>query len=122
MTKQEVFDVMVRGLASQGWEKCQMENGTCKYTLGDKHCAVGWLVPELGGRSGGVITIFSDLSFGMFDDHPAKPKLEALKEHRELLEDAQDAHDGAKTPSGMREAFEAMIQHHSDLAWPADVP
>lgn len=47
MTEQEIFNAAVRGLASQGFERCVAENGNCVYNGPDgRHCALGWVVPE----------------------------------------------------------------------------
>jgi hypothetical protein len=47
---QEMFDTMVRGLASQGWERSLASvemSDRCAYR-GDegRKCAVGWLIPD----------------------------------------------------------------------------
>lgn len=48
MTKQEAFDIAVRGLASQGFRRCLSEAGACVYNATrddgqEMHCAAGWI-------------------------------------------------------------------------------
>ncbi len=47
-TKQELFDIVVRGLAKQGWAK-SLVGGRCVYNgPGDIHCAAGHILVEFG--------------------------------------------------------------------------
>ena len=46
MNTQQVFDKIVKGLASQGWRKSVDENMDCKYRYEGLKCAAGWLIPD----------------------------------------------------------------------------
>lgn len=41
---QETFDTVVKGLASQGFERCVNKEGRCVFVHGDRRCALGWLI------------------------------------------------------------------------------
>ena len=80
----------VRGkLLAQG-EKCIGSDGVCAYEIWDKHCAVGWLIPEnhAAMHFGGIVTTliaeYPDLWF-------AKDK-----DLVELLRVLQPVHDKSK--------------------------
>ena len=47
MRRQEVFDRVVRGLASQDWKRSENDEGTCRLR-GDhgRKCALGHLIPD----------------------------------------------------------------------------
>lgn len=75
--RQEMFDRAVRGLASQGFEKCEI-GGSCRYADNEgRHCAWGWVDPSLtssdmesvyGIRHKGVAATMSEdeiLGFGL---------------------------------------------------------
>lgn len=47
LTRQEMFDISYRGLASQGWENSINSSGSCSYRgINGLKCAIGWLIPD----------------------------------------------------------------------------
>lgn len=48
MSKQEIFDTVYLGLASQGFERSiNLENDKCMYRDNEgRKCAAGWLIPD----------------------------------------------------------------------------
>ena len=47
MNKQEAFDIMWRGLKSQGFERSGRGPGDCSYRgANGRKCPVGWLIPD----------------------------------------------------------------------------
>lgn len=57
MTKQEMFEASMRGLASQGWERATTEGGNvCVYQTADgKRCAWGWVDMSLTAENTGNV-------------------------------------------------------------------
>lgn len=46
-TRQEIFDIAYRGLASQGWKQSSNASGSCAYRgKNGLKCAIGWLIPD----------------------------------------------------------------------------
>jgi hypothetical protein len=52
-TRQEIFDIAYRGLASQGfWPSTDEDGDNCRYRGVDgKRCAIGWCIPDKAYRS-----------------------------------------------------------------------
>lgn len=45
-TRQEIFDIAYRGLASQGFKRSK-DGGACAYRDSNgRKCAIGWLIPD----------------------------------------------------------------------------
>jgi len=107
MTKQEVFDTAVRGLASQGWR--QSKNGKwCAYRGREgRRCAAGWLFPDSVCEGYNVESAISEF------------RLSELDEHVTFIVDMQEIHDGCRNPEIMCEAFRNLAEAHS-LTWPQD--
>ena len=98
MTKQELFDVIVRGLDSQGWVRCGDANGDCIYSDGNgNHCAIGWLAPECPKE------YCKTLSFFLSEFRP-----DLSTQAIDFFVDAQYYHDSAKTPDEMRSNFKRL--------------
>lgn len=124
LTKQQAFDQMVRGLASQGWEQSrQAVGGGCQYRgIGGRKCAVGWLIPDelydpkLDDSADGD----HDTNIGALVDERL---LDVDASLLPFLREAQHAHDwrmvrGQLAP--MREAFLDLGVRHN-LTWPEGV-
>ena len=102
MTRQEMFDQVVRGLAAQGFEQSLDYGGTCAYQSPEgKRCAAGLLLtdaelaavhPNYEGNN-----VYHLKDSGLFPE-----RLEV-----EFVTALQVAHDypGSGTPEGMRQKF-----------------
>jgi hypothetical protein len=87
-TLQEAFDFAVTKIVEQG-DQCLDYDGACAYTRKDKHCAVGWLLPdnnEMGEFEGDV----EDLVKRFKEDVPA-----IVRKNREAFSVLQQFHDTA---------------------------
>jgi hypothetical protein len=97
LTKQQAFDIMWKGLTSQGWNS-SIEAGVCQYrTYTGLKCAIGHLIPDdiaqqWEGRSVGTLVEVEDLS----------PR------NRKFYERAQEVHDGSSNPNNMQARFRAL--------------
>lgn len=113
MTRQEMFEKAVRGLASQGWTRCMTpDNVGCSYSNGSKHCAWGWVDTGLGDQLGTVNSLRNREVPGLH--------MQLDKGQLKFAEILQDAHDGGFNPQGMLDSF-ISIHHQFNLNWPADV-
>lgn len=120
---QEMFNTMLRGLASQGWMRCGVVNQNnprrvaCMYRYAGKKCALGWLIPdELYdpewdiSKDGSAETVLRDLDV-----------LEDLsKDELAFINNAQYAHDGGYTVEVMQKNYVRVALKYG-LQWPADV-
>lgn len=115
LTRQEMFDRAVRGLASQNWVRCVDAVGICMYTLEDgKHCAWGWVDPSLPvGLGLGDVGTLRARGIGVAGTLPKHDLLFACS--------MQSLHDRAVTRVGMRDDFVEFGKKHG-LIWPSDVP
>lgn len=113
LTRQEMFDRAVRGLASQGWKAC--ESGShCAYTNDQgHHCAWGWVDTSLAEKQRGSVVDLRKTKVGLAAGLSDKD----LKFAQEL----QVAHDTAIGEVDMREKFATLSRRHG-LVWPSDVP
>jgi hypothetical protein len=112
-TKQEWFDLAVRGLAGQGWKRSA--GMKCLYGKpGGLRCAVGHGLGDVVIREGRMVSnLVADGTVGVSDAGRSTGSV--------FLGDMQHAHDGGHSPSFMRERFLALAEQYS-LTWPADVP
>lgn len=113
MTRQEAFDQVVRGLASQGWRwsltTCGDGSETCAYR-GDhgRRCAMGWLIPD--------------------DDYLGECSMKIyLSRLREVWPNAevdvlqfQRMHDNSLISEEMEKTFRMYADEHG-LLWPLEV-
>lgn len=119
MTKQEMFDMAVRGLAKQGWHRAVTENGSCKYEIGALRCAYSHCMTDEFRQK-----VIADGMNGV----PATEIMNTYPEEAPYTADAdgnfetalQRVHDGSQMPQIMVQAFSAFAMEH-DLTWPADV-
>lgn len=108
---QEIYDVSVTGLASQGFQNSYAEDGTCAYrgTNGRK-CAIGWCIPddkyspEIELKS--IATILGDPKLKMVLAHFP------YHVHVETLRELQMCHDLSYTTEGMRIALYDFGRKH----------
>lgn len=106
MNKQEIFDAVVNGLASQGFER-SLGNGNCRLRGEDgRKCALGWLIPDKGyDRSHEYSPVRAALGF--------LPELPVLPgSHWDFLGRLQDAHDDAQTPEQMRAVLRRLAAEY----------
>jgi hypothetical protein len=114
-TKQEWFDLAVRGLAGQRW-KCSVNDfGACAYgRQGGPRCAIGHGIGSLNvleGLSASDLARSGHIAVnGLLDASGA-----------DFLLDLQCAHDNSRGERDMRSRFVNLAERHS-LTWPADVP
>lgn len=126
--KQYAFNKSVRGLNSQGWQKCIVaddDKSACAFNKGVPgfHCAIGWLIPE--DKQGNLRQDESALEIKMLGifDPPLQEWLDArntndfLCEH--LLRDMMMAHD-RNDERDMHRQFLSLAKIHG-LEWPSDV-
>lgn len=114
MTIQEMFDKAVRGLASQGWNRCLSNGdyGTCCYSnQANMRCAWGWVDLELGIEHVG--TVYDLANNGGI---AATLSREELQFARQL----QIAHDGAFEPRNMLHDMRVLARDYG-LKWPEGV-
>jgi len=86
-TNQQVFDIVVKGLASQGWQR-SAEGQDCMYRYNELRCAAGWLIPdELYSYNMERKTI------SQLIDHRVITKSQLGVDDIKLIQACQDAHD-----------------------------
>lgn len=100
MTKQEIFDKAVAGLASQGFERSVINDDAhidfCAYRGdGGRRCAIGWLIPDelySSAFEGEPVRFLPPMiqEFVGYDTYPA------------FVEDLWAAHDNSTAPPDMR--------------------
>ena len=119
MTKQEMFDKAVRGLAKQCWKRAarvtDIGNSICVYQDKDgNRCAWGWIDLSLTDDEGGVATLKNrgiGIAATLNDDE---------LEFASLLQLAHDETTNCDGGQIMLDSFIAIGQNHG-LIWPADV-
>lgn len=114
MTKQEMFDKAVRGLASQGWKRCRNPIvDQCVYSNDQgMHCAWGWVDESLKGELGGIMELRNEeigLASSMDDDLAY------------FAVSMQKGHDNGFRPYSMLLRFRSICDENH-LIWPSDVP
>jgi hypothetical protein len=95
MTKQEVFDIAVRGLASQKFTRIVGPKNGCQYNGPDgKHCALGWVIlaghVEISPNENG--TGAEDL---LFDRRNILDLFDEINDVGHFLQELQNCHDTA---------------------------
>ncbi len=111
MTRQEMFDTAVRGLRSQGFERCardvptEMPDGTigmlpmCVYDDGaGRHCAWGWI-------DSGILPGQSPSIWGRATVDQSGPAAQLSKSDINWAERLQAVHDNAGDPANMELAL-----------------
>ena len=114
ITRQEMLDRAVRGLASQGWERCINDRGGCAYanSIGQR-CAWGWVDPSLSKDNVGDVVTLRNMKIGVAGT--------LAKSDLDFARSLQSIHDSSVTRTGMHEEYVAFARKHG-LAWPTDVP
>lgn len=103
LTKQQVFDKVVAGMAAQNWVKSLNASGGCSFRgANGTKCAVGHILPDH--------LVFSALnSFGsVLNMIPGMDK----NEHYGLLRSLMQAHDGSHDASEMKRSFVNVANHY----------
>jgi hypothetical protein len=110
-TKQEWFDLAVRGLAGQRWRQALDVDGACTYGQpGGDRCAIGHGLGEVANLNGVAMTLVTSGRIGVTGTCSS-----------DFLTAMQFAHDLGLSPRKMRKAFVRLAKRY-DLTWPADVP
>lgn len=107
-SRQEIFDRVVRGLASQGWQQSIDGGGCCVYKdQSGRRCAAGWLIPK------GHILENTFLSWTRLVEAGR-----ITNGHRVLIENLQSIHDhhGHRMQTAM-----AKYAEREGLKWPEGV-
>lgn len=120
MTKQEVFDKVVRGLASQGYQT-SMRGGTCKYRgEGGRKCALGHLIPDAlyvpcmdEPGPAGLAAFQATMAAVGLPDGP----MDSLGQ---MIIELRYAHD-CDAPDWLPRGLRSIGTKHG-LVWPSDVP
>lgn len=113
MTKQEMFDLAVRGLRSQDWTRAySVIKGRCVYeTENGERCAFGWIDRSLTAFDQGNVYRLNDLNIGL----AANMGLDELSFAYFL----QRAHDDNPKNEDMELAFQKIAKDF-DLIWPKE--
>lgn len=110
MTKQEVFNIVVKHLAAQNWEKSIIA-GSCAYRgPGGKKCAIGALLLDSEAPMEG------DTVFGQWFD-PILERLDLGIGGRGFLDRLQGAHDLALSADNMQVKMKDVARDFR-LEWP----
>ena len=117
-TRQEMFDRAVRGLASQGWQQCVLEEDefggrNCVYSRDGKHCAWGWVDQAAWSHLDTPLNRLAEAGVGF----AGKLSMSDRSWARAL----QNTHDNNEQPKQMLLAMYNFGQA-SGLSWPEDVP
>lgn len=112
-TRQEIFDIAYRGLASQGFEQSSSSDGKCFYRgPNGRKCAIGWLIseedysPEFEATGVGHET----------DVVTAAPLMAAARiaqEDAEFVYDLQRCHDHKYSPDEMERGLRTFASYYS---------
>lgn len=105
MTKQEMFNKSVAGLASQNFERAVDAGGTCSYRAGKKRCAWGWVDDALLSTDTGTVFTLKSNGIGL----AAELDRDEIIFAREL----QKAHDESMIPSVMRTKLRELALKHN---------
>ena len=112
MTKQEVFNIVVKHLAAQNWEK-SLANGLCAYQGVDgKKCAIGALLND------DDVVHECDTVFGRWFD-PILERLDLGWGGRDFLDILQSAHDLARSADNMQVKLKNVALDFQ-LEWPLE--
>ncbi len=118
MTKQEMFDKAVEGLASQNWVRCSDPKGGCVYRRstenGEMRCAYGWTMDsDLLKRieSHGLIMA---PHYSILDAYPDAPRPEDMPaaNHYQFIRDLQTCHDAFQVPTQTKEALKLFAKKY----------
>jgi hypothetical protein len=112
LSKQEMFDMAVRGLASQDWQRCWHDSCGCVYSFKGKHCAWGWVDTSIQVYSYGTVEQLRRNKIGVAADLDDEHLIFALQ--------LQSAHDKAEIPEEMINNLQALADK-CQLIWPPDV-
>lgn len=96
MTNQEAFDTIVKGLASQGFQRSMVGAGCRFRDRQGRKCAVGWVIPDEKYYPGLEGTAIHSLRLR---------GLVPMSVDGALLQRAMSCHDGGTTPASMMEAL-----------------
>jgi hypothetical protein len=127
--KQAAFNGAVRGLASQGWVKCEDKSNIrfqCRWNLGEPglHCAIGWLIPwddQEGVNFQYLSTAYAQRRFAPVLQTWINT-VEGTRDYEEFemfLIMMQTSHDHSSSCEHMRLRFVEMGKYHN-LNWPKD--
>lgn len=110
MTKQEIFDKVVAGLASQGFERSVDAESPhrCMYRGAEgRRCAAGWLIPDEQYRAGlEKLPVVSAAVCGVL--------VGLVGEENILFVQAlQDVHDNGRTPLSMQDNLRNVAGRYS---------
>lgn len=112
MTKQEIFNKAVRGLAKQGFEQA-IDRGTCKYRQAGLKCAAGHLIKDRYYNA----AFEGDAAFDDIDDESndkgaplALRQSGILKRQLLFVREVQRAHDNGGRPYQMKSKLVEVAQ------------
>ncbi len=127
---QVAFTLAVRGIASQGWERCMdADDARCVWHRGapGKHCAIGWLIPW--DKQKGVAAHDHEVETALEHSGYLYPELDkyiGYSPFYDFLTQLQAAHDDG--PNNQPDTATRMQKRlwrlgvNNELKWPEDVP
>jgi hypothetical protein len=120
-TRQEWFELAVRGLAGQGWKRSLDPDGTCQMQgIGGRRCAIGHGIRARATRAR-IDDMDQSDGFSLAFNGVISVEGASVSKAGEFLNSMQDAHDDSEDGVGMRKAF-IRFGARRRLTWPADVP
>lgn len=119
-TRQEWFELAVRGLARQGWRRSVDPDGTCQMQdIGGRRCAIGHGIRARSTRSR-IDDMDQSDGFSLARNGVISVDGANVNKGGEFLNSMQDAHDDSENGADMRKAF-IRFGARRRLTWPADV-
>lgn len=123
MTKQEVFDIVYKGLAAQGWVRSISNDGGCAYRGNEgRKCAAGYLFSDADLEKMEPIVIAhrywdscvpeaqvkADVNCKTSSGHIIQHVRHDLAEHITFISRLQAAHDQSRTAEYMKRQFDRI--------------
>jgi hypothetical protein len=119
MTAQEIFDRVWTHFVVEGNPRSMDEDGDCVYRGPEgQKCAVGIFIPDTEYRSG----IEGSDAKALLSGSDCPPSLVPMREHADLLDDLQIAHDGACNGNGDVDPRLRIVANEHSLTIPEVSP
>ena len=120
-TLQRIFNIVVRGLASQGWRRSQGYHGCAYRGEGGMACGVGHLLSnKVAKKADDGIVDSSGYAIRSLPGLIRNGLLAASPKTAEFLRRIQSIHDMKVEGDSMRDGFNSLAKEYG-LKWPEDV-